>query len=253
MVLHPHTPRLWDRRPMRVLVALVAPLAAALVLTPFRTTLANSAAALVLAAVICAVAVTGDRVAGYLATVSSAVFFDLFLTRPYESLSITSAHDIETFVALAVVGAVVTEIGCQSRRHYAIAATEGEYLAVIHDLSDLVASGAPLPVVIETAEAALRDLLDLRRCQFERGRDRGSRPRLERTGEVEAGDVRFDVDHAGLPDGEVELAAESAGQLYGLFVMEAAHHQAISIEQRVVALAIASQVGAALAAHPEAA
>ena len=64
--------------------SLVVPLLAALAIVPFRERLANAAAALALVAVVVAVAAFGDRRAGVLATLSSAAWFDFFLTRPFE-------------------------------------------------------------------------------------------------------------------------------------------------------------------------
>jgi K+-sensing histidine kinase KdpD len=70
------------RRPGRgraaVTAGLLAPLAVAAVLLPFRDDLANTSVALVL--VIVAVAATGHRVAGLLAALSAAVWFNFFWT-----------------------------------------------------------------------------------------------------------------------------------------------------------------------------
>ena len=71
--------------------------------------------------VVVAVAANGDRLAGALAAVSTAVWFDFFLTQPYERLTITRRTDIETTVLLLVIGVAVTEIAVWGRRHHAIA------------------------------------------------------------------------------------------------------------------------------------
>ena len=58
--------------------------------------------------VVVAVAASGYRLAGYLAAVSTAAWFDFFLTQPYERFSITHRTDaIETTVLLLVIGANV--------------------------------------------------------------------------------------------------------------------------------------------------
>jgi hypothetical protein len=103
-----------------MLASVVLPLVAALALVPFRNHFANAAAALVLVAVVVGVAAFGERPSGWIASVSSCVWFDFFLTRPYERLSISSAKDVETTVALVVVGFAVTEIAVRSRRHFAV-------------------------------------------------------------------------------------------------------------------------------------
>jgi len=83
-----------NRDRLAMLAALAAPLALAAILVPFRTSFPNTDAALALILVVVAVAANGDRLAGVLAAVSAAVWFDFFLTQPYERFSITSRTDI---------------------------------------------------------------------------------------------------------------------------------------------------------------
>jgi K+-sensing histidine kinase KdpD len=233
--------------------ALLLPLAASLVLVPFRDHFANAAAALVLAGVVVGVAAFGNRKGGWIASISSCVWFDFFLTRPYERFSISAAHDIETTLALLVVGFAVTEIAVRSHQHFAVAMAEGNYLALIHDVSELVAYGAPAAAVIEAARQELLELLDLQGCRFETRPHSAVRPQLLRSGEVELADARFDVQRDGLPAGETELVVQSQDHEFGHFVLVAGGGgSAISIEQRVVAIVLADQVGATLAgaSHP---
>lgn len=240
------------RRWWSLVASLLLPLVIALLLIPFRHHLANTAAALLLVMVVVGVAAFGDRRAGWIAAASSGIWFDYFLTRPYEHFSIAAARDIETTVALFVVGLAVTEIAVRSRQHYAVAWAEGNYLALVHDLSDLVATGAPQAEVVASAQEDLIELLGLRECHFEDGEPVGGRAQLRRNGEVELGETRFDAGRDGLPVGGVELLVQSRGYVYGSFVMEAVEHRGIPIEQRVVALLLADQVGASLAGSPPA-
>jgi hypothetical protein len=236
------------------LAGLIAPFLIALALVPFRESLANAAAALVLVAVVVAVAAFGDRKAGVLATLSAAAWFDFFLTKPYERFTISSAHDIETTLALIVVGFSVTEIAVHSRRMYTVAMHEGEYLAALRELSDLVAGGAPIETVISEATRELMDVLAVSRCNFENVASAslpGSIPRLERTGEVELAGERFDLTSGGLPSGEIEIAVQGRGRTYGRFVFEATPGGALSIEQRITAIALADQLGGALVGTAE--
>ncbi len=164
--------------------ALVLPLGMAAILVPFRSSFANTASALVLVAVIVAVAVTGNRFTGLVATVSATLWFDLFLTRPYGRLAISHRPDIETAVSLFVVGVIVTELAARNRHHYEAAAEESDYIALIYGLSELVASGAPANKVVERARGELIDLLNLRDCRYEprlsERRVGAPRPRRER-------------------------------------------------------------------------
>src|ERR1700685_4223150 len=89
---------------LAVLAGVAAPLALAAVLVPFRSGFPNTDAALAMLLVVVAVAANGDRLAGALAAVSTAVWFDFFLTQPYERFTITRRTDIETTVLLLVIG-----------------------------------------------------------------------------------------------------------------------------------------------------
>jgi K+-sensing histidine kinase KdpD len=97
-------------RPDRValIAAVTAPLGVAAALVPFRDSVPNAGAALVLVVVVVAIAANGHRLAGIVAAASAAVWFDFVLTKPYERFTITHRADIETTVLLLLVGAAVT-------------------------------------------------------------------------------------------------------------------------------------------------
>ena len=101
---------------MAVAAGLLGPLALAAILVPFRAHFPNTDAALAMLLVVVAVAANGNRLAGYLAAVSTAVWFDFFLTRPYEQFTINRQTDIETTVLLLVIGVAVTELAVWGRR-----------------------------------------------------------------------------------------------------------------------------------------
>jgi K+-sensing histidine kinase KdpD len=141
----------------------------AAILVPFRSSFANTASALILVGVIVAVATLDNRVSGFVATVSATLWFDYFLTRPYEKLAITHRPDIETAVSLFVVGIIVTELAARSRHHHATAVEEADSVGLIHDVSELAASGAPSREVIERVRREMVFLLHLRECRYESG------------------------------------------------------------------------------------
>ena len=93
-----------------LVAALVGPLLVALALVPFRTDLSRTNAALVLVVVVVAVAAFGNRVAGAVAALSAAAWFDFFLTRPYPRFTINGGEDIETAVLLLIVGLIVSRL-----------------------------------------------------------------------------------------------------------------------------------------------
>lgn len=99
-----------------LLAALVVPFLVAFVLVPFRTDLSAPNAALILAVAVVAVAAVGTRVAGAAAALSAAVWFDFFLTEPYQRFVIADRDDIETAVLLLVVGLIVSQLAVRARR-----------------------------------------------------------------------------------------------------------------------------------------
>jgi Domain of unknown function (DUF4118) len=228
------------------LAALVLPLAVAAVLVPVRSSFADTAAALVLVAVIVAVAVVGNRTAGFLATVSATVSFDFFLTRPYERLAITHRADIQTAVSLFVVGMIVTELAARNRKHQASAVEESDYVGLIYRLSELAASGAAVDEVIERVRHELIDVLVLRGCRYEPGVGPSHGMRLQHDGTVIIGDVSWAVDSLGLPGPDLELLVQRRGLTLGRFVLEPTPGLPVSPQRRMVAVTIADQVAAAL-------
>ncbi len=232
-----------------LVAALVLPLGIAVILVPFRSSFATTASALVLVAVIVAVAVTGNRFTGIVATVSATLWFDLFLTRPYGRLAISHRPDIETAVSLFVVGVIVTELAARNRYHYEAAAEESDYVALIYGLSELVASGAPAQEVIERARAELIDLLNLCDCRYEPRMSERRVARLDHDGNVIHAGMLWGAHNMGLPSPEVDLVVQARGQVLGRFVLGPTPGYPVSLHRRVVAVAIADQVGAALRPH----
>lgn len=235
-----------------LVAALALPCAVAAILAPFRGSFADTAAALVLVAVVVAVAANGNRAAGWLAAVSASLWFDFFLTQPYERFAISHRPDIETAVSLFVVGVAVTELAVRGRHLRGVAVEEADHVALIYQLSELAAGGAPSSVVVERATATLVELLQLRECRYEKGAAPEPPPRtvrIDREGHVALGTVRWGVHQLGLPGKEVELVVQSRGRPVGRFVMTPSPGVPISLQRRIVAVAIADQVGAALTPH----
>jgi K+-sensing histidine kinase KdpD len=227
-------------------VAVVLPLGVAAILVPFRSSFANAASALVLVAVIAFVAIIGNRVAGFLATVSATLWFDFFLTRPFERLAITHRADIETAISLFVVGMVVTELAARNRYHQREATEGSDYVGLIYTLSELAASGAPAGDVIERARGELVSLLDLRSCRYDEGASERPMARIEHDGQVVHGGALWAVDQIGLPGPEIELVVQGRGQSLGRFVLTPTPGLPVSLQRLVVAVALADQVGGAL-------
>jgi K+-sensing histidine kinase KdpD len=237
------------KRYLAVFAGLAAPLALTAILVPFRTSFPNTDAALVLILVVVAVAALGSRPAGILAALSAAVWFDFFLTRPYERFSITRTSDIETTVLILVIGVAVTEIAVWGRRQHLAATRRAGYLAGINLAAGAVAAGSSASALVGDVSDRLVRLLSVRDCRFEYGVAGLGRPaRLRQDGQVVTPDQRvLAVDRDGLP-ATTELLVEYGGVLRGRFLLAAGPDARPTEEQRLVAVAFADQVGAALAA-----
>jgi K+-sensing histidine kinase KdpD len=244
-----------NRDAVAALAGIAAPLALTAILVPFRSSFANTDAALALLLIVVAVGAAGYRAAGYLAAASSAAWYDFFLTRPYEQFTITRAADIETTVLLLVIGIAVTEIAVWGHRQHAAASRRAGYLSGINDAARAAAAGDSPPDVIGQVSARLVQLLSLRSCQFQYGVAGLGKPgRIEHDGTV-VGDGRiWSVELEGLPTAAgTELLVESGGRLEGRFLMQPDPASRPTLEQLLVAVAFADQAGAALAAtHPAA-
>jgi K+-sensing histidine kinase KdpD len=228
--------------------ALLAPLLVTIAVVPFRDDFANTNAALILVLVIVAVAAVASRVAGLLAALSAAVWFDLLLSQPYGQFTISDRTDVETAVLLLAVGVGVTQLAVWGRRQHALAHRDAGYLDGIRAAAEAVATGTSSGDLIEEVTRQLTRVLGLRACHFEYGvAGLGQPARLRDDGRVEWHRKEWDVDREGLPvDTEIELLAESGGRLQGRFLLSAAPGQHPSIAQRLVAVTLAAQVGASL-------
>ena len=218
-------------------------------MAPWRDDFENTDAALILVVVVVAVASAGSRAAGYVAALSSAVWFDFFLTRPYGQFSIDRASDVETTVLLLGIGVAVTEIAVWGRRQQASASQRAGYLTGIHAAAEAaVAADGGFGVVGHVSEQLI-ELLTLSSCQFQHGvAGLGVIGRLHHDGSVTVGARPWPSDEVGLPTGgDVELLVQGGGYLQGRFVLTAMDGSRPTLEQRLVATALADQVGAALA------
>jgi len=228
-----------------ILAALVAPLAAAAILLPFRANWPNTNVALLLVVVVVAVAAIGNRCAGALAAVSAAAWFDFFFTRPYERFSIRSSADATTAVLLLVVGVAVSQLAARARRLRVITITDAGYLAQIHETAAMTTSATVPDDVARHVVQQLIPLLDLQECRFQYGTLLGHPPRLEPDGTVMTSYGHRDVELAGLPQEEIELRVYGSGRYYGRFMMKPKPGAKPSLQARLVAVTLADQAGRA--------
>src|SRR5690348_13178820 len=198
-----HTWRMTRRDTVAVLAGLAAPLALAAILVPFRGSFPNTDAALAMILVVVAVAANGYRLAGILAAVSAAAWFDFFLTQPYERFAITRRADLETTVLLLVIGVAVTEIAVWGRRQHAASSRRAGYLDGIHAAAQAAATGSSPIALIDQVASQLTRVLSLQACRFQYGAAGLGRPaRMQHDGMVMTAQQQpWDAGAEGFPPG----------------------------------------------------
>ena len=231
-----------------MVAAVVAPIAAAAVLIPWRSQLDTADTALFLVVVIVAVASTGRRMAAATAALVSALSFDFFLTRPYQSFRITSHSDFITEILLLVVGLAVGELAARGRHHRDAAWQGRRQMALLHSVTELAATGKDPQVVVATASSELLELLFLRDCRFTAHGTEQAVARVTPDGRVTVGKDTWSTDDLGLPR-NVDLPVRSGGWLLGHFLLTPTPGKPVPSDRLLVAVAIADQVGVALAAE----
>lgn len=244
--------RPWLQHPLVVwLVPVLAPVTAALLLVPARKHLQTADGALVLVVVTVAVASGGRRVAAALCALVSAVSFDFFLTRPYESFRISANRDLITELLFVVVGLLVGELAARGQRHRR-AAVEGRLdLSRLHDMAERISGGEEPDFVVMAVATELRELLSLQDCRFVWDPPTGKGARIDPDGTVRLNPLQWPSSSAGLPTRQVELAVRGGGRNVGTFILTPTPALPISQERCVVAVALADQLGSILSTRPE--
>ena len=238
--------RYLTRDRVAIAVAVVAPLAAAVILLPWRGSWSNTNVALLLVVVVVAVAAIGNRAAGALAALGAAVWFDFFFTVPYQRFTIRSSADVTTFILLLAVGVTVSQLAARARRLKVITITDAACLAQIHESAALAQSAASGQAVVDHVRKQLIDVLGLRDCRFEYGMLIGHPPRLEQDGAIVTRYSHIDVELAGMPAEEVELRTFGNGQYYGRFMLTPTPGSKPTLQARLVAVTLADLAGRAL-------
>jgi K+-sensing histidine kinase KdpD len=224
----------------------------AVALVPLRAEIENANLALILVVVVVLAAIAGGRTAGAAAAVTATLAFDFFLTRPYLSMKIESADDIETVLILAAVGLLVGEVASRGRRSLRHSARASEALSRVQRVADRVARGARVDEVTASVVAELTDLLALRDCVLELPPYWWPLPRLERTGTIAMVEHEWLTGGFALPEDGVQLPVLGRGREVARLVLLGDPDVALPIEERIVAVALADQLGAAIVmASPE--
>jgi K+-sensing histidine kinase KdpD len=237
--------------PLIWFMAIVLPIVVAVALIPSRGHLSAADDALILVVVTVAVASRGSRGGAALAALVSAASFDFLLTRPYGSFRISRQADITTEVLFVVVGLLVGELAARGRKHRQAAAQGRHELARIHNLGERIVGGEDPQFVLMAVATELQQLLSLQDCRFVLDPPSGKGASIESDGTVRLNPIRWPTSAVGLPTKHVELPVRGGGRVLGTFILTPTPTTPITHEQCVVAVALADQLGAALAAQSE--
>jgi K+-sensing histidine kinase KdpD len=233
--------------------AVILPFLTCATLSTVRDSVPAATAVLVLVLWVVAAAATGDRVAGLLAALSGGLWFDFFLTQPYQRFTIDDSDDVEATVLLVLIGLAVTEIALWGYRQQARASRRSGYLEGVLGAAKVVSEGdTPVSALVDVVARQITDVLGADACHFVEGPVHDTRITvLDHDGVVTRGDHPVDVDRVGLPSNEyIAILVRKGARVVGHFLVTATTHVAYpSREQRRVAVLLADQVAAAVDAR----
>jgi hypothetical protein len=224
----------------------LVPIAVAMLLVPLRDHIDNANLALILVLVVVVAAILGGRRAGAVAAVTSTLAFDFFLTRPFLSARVESADDIETLFILLAVGLLVGELASRARHARRDQERAAEAVQRVHRVADAVAHGDALARVLESVETELTQLFGLWDCWLELPPFLWVIPRMDRGGTIDGSQHEWRDEGFVLPRDGVELPVVVRGRDVARLVLLAGPDTPATLDQRVVAVALADQLGAAM-------
>jgi hypothetical protein len=229
------------------MTAITVPFVAAWLMVPLRAHTQASNLALVMVVVVAAAAVPGFRVPAIAAGVSAGVWFDFFLTRPYQTFSIQRSEDIQTAVLMTIVAALVGAIASRRRQAGEMSQQSGDEVVGLYVTAQMLSAGFRPAMVLETIAEQLRALLFVSRCEFDPGRPSAFEPIINRAGELEWRGLPWSLARQGWPAVAVSLPVDSAGQPAGRFLLTGpATGGPVTFDRLLTALALADLAGAAL-------
>jgi hypothetical protein len=206
----------------------------------------NANLAMIMVITVVVGAIVGGRVGGALAAFLAALSYDFFLTEPYLTVRIRDADDVETTVILLVIGLIVGELVTLVRRDRRAASRAHDEIGCIHRVAELIVSGARADDLVRAVENELEALLELEHCTYETPPFGMPLARLERNGAVVSSVHRLVGGEFALPEEGVELAVVGGGRQLGRLVLVPRPDVGVALDRRVVAVALADQLGAAL-------
>jgi K+-sensing histidine kinase KdpD len=234
--------------PLAYGIAGLVPVAVGAALVAVRGEVVTANLALIMVLTVVLAGAFGGRGPGAFAAIAAAMSFDFFLTQPYQSLTIDRADDIETTIVLLVIGLVVGQVAVRANIARRVARRGADDIQRVHRIAELGASGAPCDTIVEEVQRELTDLLHLRGCRFDRSPSNGWLPVLQRSGTVTGVQIHYFAGHDfALPEQGVELPVRHGGVELGHLVLQPDPTHGVPLEERLVAVTLADQLGATLA------
>jgi hypothetical protein len=177
---------------------------------------------------------------------TAALGYNFFHTKPYNSLQISSVHDVLTVVFLVVIGVTVGEISAWRRRTKATSVRTHHGAEAFEVTASLLAAKTDPDRVWSEVRRAIIDTLGLTECRFEPGLT-PSVPPLSRSGSLVAASMHFTVGGFQLPEAGASIAVTFAGRVYGhVIIVGSPDSLGSSLDERRISIALVDQYAVAL-------
>jgi len=222
-----------------------APLAVAAGWIPLRESYSNLDVALVLILVVMAVGSLGSYPGTLLGAASAAWWFDFFDTRPYSAPTIARRPDLVTFLVLAAVGATVGTMSTAYARRRRMNRLGDADSGRLRAVAELLATATELVEILPVIAGEISDVLGLSECWFAAA---GAGGQLSDEAPEAARVTRAGVVSLSGPSWRALLPVWAQGEILGHFVVSGGEDPPPQ-DRWVLAVALADQAGAALAAH----
>jgi len=175
------------------------------------------------------------------ATVSAALAFTYFDTQPYDKFTIVKQSDIATAVSLVIVGLLTGEVALRMARARRNAESVTALLGRVRDSAALLAQGEELAVFIDEVAGELVAMIGAETCEFSAEPLSAGMSVVDRSGNL----------HPLLetPHSQFALPVWTLGEIVGHFLVCVSSPADLSAQRLQIAMILADNVGAALAAQ----
>jgi K+-sensing histidine kinase KdpD len=215
-------------------------------LTPVRTQLGQTNAALILVVVIVAAARLGGRVAGVATAFAAALSFNFFFTEPYLTLRISDRQDVIRVLLLFAVGLIVGELAVVGERVDESQAAAKAHVLRLRRVSALVSEGAPVNEIWNEIRDAMSATLHVEGCHFERSDNETQLLAELATSVTDQKRLTFRDGGFLLPQQGCQISVRTDGRVLGRIVVRRGTFQGLTAADRATAATLADLLALAL-------